>query len=83
MGYGALGRASAELMVPLAFQPVAAASSKGAYLGLAYGMFGVGAYLEGGVQRLPGGEARGAFGAGLTLRAPATLGIFCCLWPKK
>jgi hypothetical protein len=83
MGYGAFGRASAEIMVPLAFQPVAGATNKGAYLGVAYGVFGVGAYLESGVQRLPGSEARGAFGAGLTVRVPATFGIFCCLWPKK
>jgi hypothetical protein len=82
-GYSALGRASAEFMVPLRFQPVAVASNKGAFLGLAYGMFGVGAYLEGGMQRLPTGPSTGVVGGGLTLRVPTAMGIFCCLWPKK
>jgi hypothetical protein len=82
-GYSVLGRASAELMLPVEFQPVAGVSSKGAYLGVAYGMIGVGAYLESGIQQLPSGVSSGIVGGGLTLRVPATVGIFCCLWPKK
>lgn len=60
--------------------------SPSAWWGVAFGMFAVGAYLEGGYQHLPNDAGFPLIGGGALLRIPATAGVVCCAWdftPKK
>jgi hypothetical protein len=55
-------------------------STGGGWWGIAFGMFALGAYLEGGYQHLPNDAGYPLVGGGLLLRAPATAGLVCCVW---
>ncbi|MBX3225427.1 MAG: hypothetical protein KF795_33285 [Labilithrix sp.] len=82
--YAGLLRSSIELMVPVVFEGVTAESTERSfYAGMAHGMLALGAYAEGGWQRLPTDAALPVVGGGLNIRIPMTLGLLCCVWDLK
>jgi hypothetical protein len=81
--YAALGRASAELMLPVELEPVAGSSTDSYYLGVAHGMLAIGVDIEAGYQHLPVDAAWPMAGIGLHVRVPATAGLLCCAWDFK
>lgn len=79
--YAGIVRTSIELFSPTAGGEVKSTSrGLSAWWGIAFGMFAVGAYLEGGYQHLPNDAGFPLVGAGALLRIPATAGVVCCAW---
>ncbi|MBX3230100.1 MAG: hypothetical protein KIT84_25300 [Labilithrix sp.] len=74
-------RASIELFNGTEGDPLESTSSGPSYYwGVAFGTFALGAYFEGGYQKLPSDAGYPLLGAGLLLRIPATAGVLCCAW---
>jgi hypothetical protein len=78
--FAGIVRGQVEIFTPTVGDPTASTSTASSWWGIAFGIFGVGAYLEGGYQHLPNDAAYPLLGAGLTLRVPATAGLVCCAW---
>ena len=51
-------------------------------MGASSGVFAVGGFLEGGAQKLPGGEAGSLIAIGVSVRLPAIAVLYCCVVPK-
>lgn len=78
--YAGMMRAQVELFGVAGGESLEDTSSPGHYWGVAFGVVAIGAYFEGGYQKLPNDAAYPLLGAGLLLRVPATAGIACCAW---
>lgn len=73
-GYGGRLETYVELAHRVAGEPVSGSSSSGALMGVAYGETGIGAYLAGEYQSLPGRD-HWLIQAGISVRAPASAGL--------
>jgi len=79
--YAGIVRTQIELFgVSGAEEALEETSSASHYWGVAFGVVAIGAYVEGGYQKLPSDAAYPLFGGGLLVRIPATAGIACCAW---
>jgi hypothetical protein len=82
MGYSFFSRLGFETFTFTDGAAGAGAGSGGFAAGAAYGTIAIGGFVEAGAQLLPGGQQAGVALAGLSVRLPATIGVFCCLLPK-
>jgi hypothetical protein len=80
--YAGLVRASVELFSARSGGEIMESTARGpsGWWGVAFGVFAVGAYVEGGYQHLPNAPGLPLVGGGLLLRIPATAGVVCCAW---
>jgi hypothetical protein len=82
MGYGFIASLGVETFSFTESPAGFAADGKGFGIGAAYGTLAIGAFAEAGAQRLPGGEQQGILLGGISVRLPATAGVYCCVIPK-
>jgi len=88
MGYAVYGRLGGELFGYQRRWYVEVSpnwsTGRGMFVGGGAGTYGVGWFLEGGEQVLPGGERATVLGGGLAVRVPPSAGFGCCVWvPPK
>jgi hypothetical protein len=83
LAYAGLVRASIEVMGAAEGEPVSSVGNRGFYAGIAFGMLAIGAWAEGGYQKLPTDAGLFMLGGGLHIRIPVTAGILCCAWDFK